>query len=120
VERHRAHLTTSTPADQAPVLVTFALMTEAAATPSGCLTDAQLSEVRAAAPGQAPAALARHLAACERCQARALFGGERAPGAKKPMPQPPSVRRAALYALLVLVAMAAFFWSLAKLTGDLQ
>ncbi len=88
--------------------------------PPGCLTDAQLAELQAAPPGKAPEALARHLATCERCQARALFGAERPSLPKKPPPEFPSVRRAIFYAVLVLVAMAAFFWSLAKLTGQIR
>ena len=88
-------------------------------TPSaGCLTDAQLAEVQAAVPGRAPEALARHLASCERCQARALFGAERAVGGpRKPSPEFPSVGRAVLLAALVLAAMGAFFWTLLKLVG---
>jgi hypothetical protein len=101
-------------------LVKFAPMSEVASPPSGCLTDAQLAELQAAAPGQAPEALARHLASCERCQARALFGAARPVGKKKPVPEFPSVRRAVFLAALVLFAMAAFFWSLAKLSGRLQ
>ena len=88
--------------------------------PAGCLTDAQLSELHEAAPGQAPEALARHLASCERCQALALFGAERPAGPRKPRPALPSLGRAVLLAALVLAAMAAFFWSLAKLTGRIQ
>ncbi|HSD28331.1 MAG TPA: hypothetical protein VLL75_13605 [Vicinamibacteria bacterium] len=95
-------------------------MSEVATPPSGCLTDAQLAELQAAAPGKAPENLARHLATCERCQARALFGAERPAGKKKDVPQLPSVRRAIFLGVLVLVAMAAFFWSLANLTGQLQ
>jgi hypothetical protein len=90
------------------------------APPPGCLTHAQLAELQNAAPGQAPEALARHLATCERCQARALFGAQRAAGKKKPVPEFPSVRRAVFLGALVLIAMAAFFWSLAKLTGRLR
>jgi hypothetical protein len=52
-------------------------MSEHSTPPGVCLTDAQLSELQRAAPGQAPEALARLLAACERCQARALFGAQR-------------------------------------------
>ena len=94
-------------------------MSEVATPPTGCLTDAQLSELQAAAPGKAPEALARHLASCERCQARALFGAARPSGTKKPVPEFPSVRRAVFLAALVIFAMAAFVWSLAKLTGRL-
>jgi hypothetical protein len=95
-------------------------MSEVAAAVGGCLTDAELAEVRAAAPGQAPEALARHLAACERCQARALFGAPRPSGSQRALPELPSIRRALLYGALVLVAMAAFLWSLAKLAGELR
>jgi len=95
-------------------------MSVVATPPSGCLSDAQLAELQAAAPGKAPEALARHLATCERCQARALFGAERPAGTKRPVPEFPSVRRAIFLGGLVLVAMAAFFWSLAKLSGRLQ
>ena len=95
-------------------------MTEPATSAGGCLTDAQLAELQAAAPGKAPEALARHLATCERCQARALFGADRPAGTKKAPPQFPSLRRALFLGALVLLAMAAFFWSLAKLTGRLQ
>jgi len=90
------------------------------APPAACLTDAQLSELQSAAPGQAPEALARHLAACERCQARALFGAERPAGRKRPAPEMPSLRRALFLAALVLLALAFFFWSLAKLTGRIE
>ena len=91
------------------------------APPSGaCLTDAQLAELQGAAPGRAPEALARHLASCERCQARALFGAERPAGRRKATPELPSLRRALLLTGLVLAAMAAFFWSLAKLTGRIE
>ena len=89
--------------------------------PKGCLTDAQLAELQAAAPGRAPEALARHLASCDRCQARALFGAERAVGGpRKAPPEPPSVGRALLLAGLVLAAMGAFFWTLLKLAGRIE
>jgi hypothetical protein len=94
-------------------------MSEPVLPPAGCLTDEQLAELRGAAPGQAPEALARHLATCERCQARALFG-ERATGKKRPMPEMPSLGRALLLAALLLVAMAAFFWSLSRLAGPTE
>jgi len=86
----------------------------------GCLTDAQIAELHSVAPGRAPDALARHLASCERCQARALFGAERRPGRTKDRPQPPTLRRALLLAALVLAAMAAFFWTLQKLAGRIE
>lgn len=95
-------------------------MSEPALSPGACLTDAQISEVRAAVPGQTPEDFARHLVSCERCQARALFGAERPASPRKPRPELPSLGRAVLLAALVLAAMAAFFWSLAKLTGRIQ
>jgi hypothetical protein len=95
-------------------------MSDTAARTSGCLTDAQLAELRAAEPGKAPEALARHLATCERCQARALFGVERPAAKKKPIPEFPSLKKALFLGGLVMVAMAVFFWSLAKLSGRLQ
>jgi hypothetical protein len=95
-------------------------MSDAAAPPSGCLTDAQLAEVGMAEPGKAPEGLARHLASCQRCQERVLFGAARPPAKKKQTPEFPSVRRAMFYAALVLVAILVFFWSLAKLAGRLQ
>jgi hypothetical protein len=95
-------------------------MSDAPAPPGRCLTDAQLSKLQRAAPGQAPVDLARHLAACERCQARALFGVEPAARKKVPMPEMPSLGRAVLLTALLLGAMLAFFWSLWKLTGRIQ
>jgi len=89
--------------------------------PAECLSDSQLAQLRAAAPGRAPEALAHHLASCDRCQARALFGAERVVGGpRKAPPQPPSVGRALLIAGVVLAAMGAFFWTLLKLTGGIQ
>jgi hypothetical protein len=95
-------------------------MGESVARQGGCLTEAQLAEVRAAEPGKAPEALARHLASCERCQERALFGAARPPGKKKATPEFPSVRRAIFYAALVLGAILVFVWSLVKLAGRLR
>ena len=85
----------------------------------GCLTDAQLAQLQAAAPGKAPEAFARHLASCERCQARALFGGERrrAPAARKTPPAVPSLRRALFLAALIVAAVAAFAWTVQKLAA---
>ena len=86
--------------------------------PTGCLTDTQLVQLQAAVPGRVPEALARHLASCERCQARALFGVARSVGGpRKAPPEPPSVGRALLLAGLVLAAMGAFFWTLLRLAG---
>ena len=89
--------------------------TTAGGPPSRCLTDAEIAALQNAVPGRAPEALARHLASCERCQARALFGAERRPGARKPLAAPPSLGRAFFYAVLVIGAIAAFFWTLRML-----
>jgi len=83
-----------------------------------CLSDAEIATFQAAVPGRAPEALARHLASCERCQARALFGADRRSGTRKPAPEPPSFGRAVFYSALVLGAMAAFFWTLRMLLGS--
>jgi hypothetical protein len=86
-----------------------------------CLTESELAELQGAAPGRVPEALARHLAACERCQGRALFGAERRPA--KPgrvAPAMPSLGRALFLLGLVVAAMAAFFYTLLKLTGRIE
>jgi hypothetical protein len=85
--------------------------------PVSHLTDAELAQLRDAAPGAAAAELAQHLASCERCQSRALFGTERPTGAKREAPKMPSLKRSLLLLALVVLAMAAFFWSLGRLTG---
>jgi hypothetical protein len=84
---------------------------------SECLTDDEIAALRDAAPGAAPAELAQHLAGCERCQSRALFGGVRRPGVTREPPRLPSLGRALLLLAIVILAMAAFFWTLARLAG---
>jgi len=86
--------------------------------PAGrCLSDAQIAAVMSAPPGQAPEESARHLASCPRCQQRALFGSEpRPPGARRAV-RMPSLRRTLLLALVAIVAIGFFFWSLGRLTG---
>ena len=84
---------------------------------SACLTDAQLARLRDSAPGAAPPELARHLSGCERCQSRALCGAERPTGTKREPPKLPSLKRSLLLLALVVLALAAFFWSLGRLTG---
>jgi hypothetical protein len=82
--------------------------------PAGrCLSDEQIDAVRGAPPGEAPEELARHLAACSRCQERALFGSEprrRRFGGRPP--EWPSPGRALLLVALLVAAMAAFFVTL--------
>jgi hypothetical protein len=92
-----------------------------ASRPGGCLTDSELAELHDAAPGRVPEALARHLASCERCQARALFGAERRPAKRgRVAPAMPSLGQALALLGLVVAAMAAFFYTLMKLTGRIE
>ena len=96
-------------------------MSAGGTTPGGCLTDAQLAQLQSVVPGRAPEALARHLASCERCQARALFGERRIVGGpRKAPPEPPSLGRALVLAGVVLAAIGAFFWTLLKLAGRIE
>ena len=81
-----------------------------------CPTDAQLAELQHAVPGQAPADLALHLAGCEHCQQRVLFGsGRRSTGKRRPPPEWPSPRRALLYLAAALFALALLLYSLQRL-----
>jgi hypothetical protein len=82
-----------------------------------CLTDAEIASLRDVPPGAAPGELARHLAGCQRCQARALFGAARSPGKKREPPPLPSLGRALALLAMVILAIAALFWTLARLTG---
>jgi len=85
---------------------------------SECLTDPEIEGVRAAPPGAAPEALARHLAACERCQERALLDGRPRPRATgRDRPALPSPSRALLMLALVVAVIAAFFYTLRLLVG---
>ena len=84
----------------------------------GCLTDAGLTALAAAPPGQGPREAAAHLAACARCQRRLLaLGGEEVGGIRlvPGTATPPPVWRIALVAVAVLMlAMTAVFamWKL--------
>lgn len=73
----------------------------------GCLTEAGLAALQAAPPGQAPAELAGHLAACARCQERLLAGGAAALLARKKTEPPPAWRLVAIVvaALLLVVSV---------------
>jgi len=82
-----------------------------------CLSDDELASLRDGAPGAAPAGLAQHLAGCERCQARALFGAARRPGLKREPPQLPSLGRAFGLLAIVVLALLAFIWTLSRLAG---
>lgn len=82
-----------------------------------CLTDAEIASLRDVPPGAAPGKLAQHLASCDRCQARALFGAARSPGKKREMPALPSLGRALALLAMVVLALLGFFWTLTRLTG---
>jgi len=85
--------------------------------PSDCLSDDQLAALREAAPGAVATEQAQHLAGCERCQSRALFGAPRRPGLKREPPRLPSLGRALLLLAILVLAMVAFFWTLGRLVG---
>jgi hypothetical protein len=85
----------------------------------GCLTPAGLATLRSARPGQAPPALAAHLAGCVRCQERVLAvdaprtkGGPRGTRAVAP-----SLGRTLLLGGLVLAAVIAALVTLRQLAG---
>jgi len=84
---------------------------------SECLTDAEIASLHDLPPGSAPGELAQHLAGCERCQSRALFGAVRKTGLKREPAPVPSLGRALAILGMAILAMAAFFWTLARLTG---
>ncbi len=93
-------------------------MEEGSGDPRGCLSDADLARLQSAPPGRAPEDLARHLAACEPCQQRALFGQQRRPpSSRRPPPEWPSPQRMVLLLAAVLIALAMLLYSLQRLTG---
>ncbi len=84
---------------------------------SDCLSEDQIRSLQDAPPGQLPPELAAHLASCERCQSRALFGAARRTGLARAAPPTPSLGRALVLLAIVGLAMAAFFWTLSRMTG---
>lgn len=84
---------------------------------SECLSDEQIAALRDATPGAVADEQAQHLASCERCQSRALLGAPRRLGVKREPPKLPSLGRALLLLALLVLAMAAFFWTLGRLVG---
>jgi hypothetical protein len=81
------------------------------------LTEEQLARVRDEAAEAVPEDIARHLATCERCQERALFGAIR-PARKHRQPSPLPTPTRALILLGVMVAvMVAFFFTLRQVLG---
>ena len=81
---------------------------------SACLPEAVILTLGSVAPEAIPPDVARHLAACERCQRRALFGAR--PVSRRSH-QPPSVGRALLLAGIVLVVLAMLLLSAFELAG---
>jgi len=83
-----------------------------------CLTEAEIQAVRSAPLGQAPEALARHLASCERCQERALFLEQpRRARSGRPRPEWPSPTRSLLLLALMVAVIAASFYTLRLMLG---
>ena len=88
----------------------------------GCLTAAGLDAMEAAAAGQAPPELARHLSECQRCQDRLLARARDTPGGKRgPRPTPRQlVLRTTLVLGIILAAMAALMATLIWLRSPQQ
>lgn len=78
--------------------------------PGGCLTAEGLRLLEAAEPGQAPPELARHLAACPRCQRRALDTLRRG----RPVRRRPDVVRTLLVVLAASGLLVLAAWILAR------
>jgi len=84
---------------------------------SGCLTEAEVSRVRGAPSGQVPEDLAHHLAGCERCQERVLFGPVRRTRRRREMPPMPTSTRALILVGVMAAAIVAVFITLQRLLG---
>jgi hypothetical protein len=85
---------------------------------TACLTEAEVAQVRASDPGEVPRELALHLARCDRCQERALFGpGRRQP--RREAPKLPSPGRTIFFLVLMLAAIVAFLYTLKALVAGL-
>ncbi len=78
-----------------------------------------MSRLREASPGDAPEDLAQHLAACERCQERVLFGPTRRRRRRREMPKMPSPGRTLALLAVIAAVMMAFFATLQALLGRL-
>lgn len=85
-----------------------------------CLTAEEIAAVQAAAPGEAPEALARHLATCPLCQERALFGPARRQRRGGRTAAVPSLRRALLLLALVLTALVGLLYTLSSVAGRIR
>jgi hypothetical protein len=83
-----------------------------------CLTEAEVSRVRGAAPGEVPENLAHHLAGCERCQERLLFGATRPRRKRRERLAMPTSGRAFLLLAVMVAVIVAFFITLQALLGE--
>jgi hypothetical protein len=82
---------------------------------SACPPDEVLEQLLHAEPGRAPDELARHVAGCERCQQRVLFGSAPRPARKRSAPQWPTPQRVLVWTAAVLVAFVMLLFSLHRL-----
>ena len=80
-----------------------------------CPSNEQLLALASMAPGQIPGEVAVHLASCERCQRRALFGAPQP--ATQRSKEAPSLRGAFLRVGLVLVVLAMALLSIRIVLG---
>jgi hypothetical protein len=100
-------------------------MADPAATPdalptrSGCLSEAEVSQVRGAPAGAVPEDVAHHLAGCTRCQERILFGPVRRTRRPREGPSMPTSTRAFILLAVMLAVLFAFFVTLQRLAGRL-
>lgn len=78
-----------------------------------------MARVRGAPPGEVPEDLAQHLAGCERCQQRVLFGALHRTRRRREMPRLPSPGRTLALLVLVAAAVLAFFVTLRALLVQL-
>ncbi|MCG6928416.1 MAG: hypothetical protein LJF30_24280 [Acidobacteria bacterium] len=74
-----------------------------------------MSRLRAASPGDVPEDVAQHLATCERCQERVLFGPVRRQRPRREMPPMPSSTRALVLLALMAAVIVVFFVTLQTL-----
>ena len=91
----------------------------APSSPSGCLSQEEVSRLRSAQAGDVPEELARHLAGCDLCQERVLFGPARRTRRRREMPPMPSSTRALVLLAVMAAVIVAFFITLNSLVGRL-
>jgi len=74
-----------------------------------------VSRLRGASPGDVPEDVARHLAACDRCQERVLFGPVRRQRPRREIPPMPSSTRALVLLAVMAAVIVVFFITLQSL-----